>query len=132
MLPFTVRIADGEPVSDQIVRAARLAISRGELESGDIFPSVRQMSQDLKVSPTTAHKVITQLKTSGHLTSRPGIGMVVGELETPSREERLKLLGDLCRRLLDLAEAHGLELEDAIEALHNEHSKRPNFGNSKP
>ena len=132
MLPFIVQISDGEPVSDQIVRAARLAISRGELASGDIFPSVRQMSLDLKVSPTTAHKVITQLKASGHLSSRPGIGMVVCALEAPTREERLKLLGELCRRLLDLAEAHGLRLEDAVEALHNENSKRSNSGNSKP
>lgn len=117
MLPFSLNFQDGIPVSDQIVRAVRKAVLTGQLISGDSFPSVRAMSQDLKISPTTAHKVVSQLKTAGYLASRPGIGMVVSNPALPERGERLELLAPACRQLLDEAQELGLDLEDVIEAL---------------
>ena len=62
MLPFVVQIKDGVPVSDQITQAVRKAMLTGQLASGDEFPSVRALSQELRISPTTAHKVVSQLK----------------------------------------------------------------------
>ena len=73
MLPFSFQLRDGEPVSDQIVRAAHRALASGELREGDLFPSVRALAQELKISPTTAFKVIQQLKDLGFLVSRPGV-----------------------------------------------------------
>lgn len=121
MLPFSLNFQDGVPVSDQIVRAVRKAVLTGQLEAGDTFPSVRSMSQDLKISPTTAHKVVSQLKSAGYLASRPGIGMVVSEPELPGRDERLELLAPVCREILDQAHELGLDLEDVIEALRHAH-----------
>src|SRR5580698_2915317 len=65
MLPFTVQIEDGLPVSDQIVQSVRKAMLTGQLRTGDEFPSVRTLSQELRISPTTAHKVVATLKDSG-------------------------------------------------------------------
>ena len=56
MLPFRLQLEDGLPVSEQLVRAAKRAILGGELEGGEIFPSVRMVAQELRVSPTTVHK----------------------------------------------------------------------------
>lgn len=117
MLPFSLNFQDGIPVSDQILRAVRKAVLTGQLVSGDAFPSVRAMSQDLKISPTTAHKVVSQLKSAGYLASRPGIGMVVCNPSLPERAERLELLAPACRELLDEAQDLGLELDDVIEVL---------------
>ena len=69
------------------------------------------------MSPTTAHKVVAQLKDSGFLASRPGIGMVVTEPEMPSREERMKHIEPLCRALVSEAAQLNLNIEDIIEAL---------------
>lgn len=121
MLPFSLNFQDGIPVSDQIVRAVRKAVLTGQLAAGDSFPSVRSMSQDLKISPTTAHKVVSQLKTAGYLASRPGIGMVVSSASLPERGERLELLAPSCRELLDEAQELGLDLDDVIEALRRSH-----------
>ena len=88
MLPFSLNFQDGIPVSDQIMRAVRKAVLTGQLIPGDAFPSVRAMSQDLKISPTTAHKVVSQLKSAGYLASRPGIGMVVCNPALPEHGER--------------------------------------------
>ena len=117
MLPFTLHFQDGIPVSDQILRAVRKAVLTGQLVSGDPFPSVRAMSQELKISPTTAHKVVSQLKSAGYLVSRPGIGMVVSSPVLPSRSERLDLISPACQALLEEAQEIGLNLDDVIDAL---------------
>lgn len=108
MLPFSLQLRDGEPVSDQVVRAAHGALASGGLREGDLFPSVRVLAQELRISPTTAHKVIQQLKELGFLASRPGIGMVVQAPRLPSLERRLALLEPSARRFL--AEARALHL----------------------
>jgi GntR family transcriptional regulator len=117
MLPFSVHIQDGVPVSDQILAAIRKAMLTGQLAAGDEFPSVRVLSQELRISPTTAHKVFSTLKSAGYLASRPGIGMVVTAPDLPSREERFEHLKPACRGLLKEAAELDLELSDVLEAL---------------
>ena len=117
MLPFIIQIQDGLPVSDQIIQAVRKAMLTKQLAVGDIFPSVRTLSLELRSSPTTAHKVVATLKDAGYLASRPGIGMVVREPELPDRAERLDHLQPLCRQLLQEAGDLHLGFADVVEAL---------------
>jgi DNA-binding transcriptional regulator YhcF (GntR family) len=120
MLPFSFQLRDGEPVSDQIVKAAHRALANGELREGDLFPSVRALAQELKISPTTAFKVVQQLKDLGFLVSRPGIGMVVQAPRLPSLEQRLALLAPSARRFLEEARALHLtavELQEFLRRL---------------
>jgi DNA-binding transcriptional regulator YhcF (GntR family) len=128
MLPFIVQIEDGLPVSDQIIQAIRKAMLTGQLAAGDAFPSVRTLSQELKISPTTAHKVVATLKDAGYLGSRPGIGMVVKSPELPEHDERLDHLQPLCQELLKEAEDLHLEFDDVVEALR----RASNGGSSTP
>lgn len=127
MLPFTFQLADGVPVSDQLVQAVRKAMFTGQLAPGDLFPSVRTLSQELRISPTTAHKVVAQLRESGFLASRPGVGMVIIAPVQASREERLQQLEPLCRQLLDEAAELNLDLKDTLEAVRRaaDHSQPP-------
>ncbi len=112
MLPFSFHLQDGEPVSDQIIRAAHRALADGDLQPGDLFPSVRALALDLKISPTTAHKVIAQLKDLGFLISRPGIGMVVQIPNLPPLSVRLDLLTPSARRFLTEARSLHLSLDE--------------------
>ncbi|MCP5523429.1 MAG: GntR family transcriptional regulator [Verrucomicrobiales bacterium] len=116
-LPFTIRVLDGVPVSDQVVQAVRKAVFSGQLADASEFPSVRALSQSLRISPTTAHKVVSQLKAEGLLASRPGIGMVVTARNLPSREERLDQLRPACLRFLEEAAQLNLTAKDAVDAL---------------
>lgn len=125
MLPFTIQIEDGVPISDQVFRAVRKAVLTGQLQSGDPFPSVRNLSQDLTISPTTAHKVVAQLKDSGFLVSRPGIGMVVTTPNLPTREESMKHIEPLCRKLANEAAQMNLTLDDLISALSQAMEQHP-------
>lgn len=122
MLPFSVQFQDSVPVSDQILQAVRKAMLTGQLQAGDTFPSVRVLSQELHISPTTAHKVVLQLKAAGYLAAQPGRGMVVTAPSLPPLEDRLAQLSPACERLLQEAADLGLTFEQVQEALRRTHS----------
>ncbi|MEM7697968.1 MAG: GntR family transcriptional regulator [Verrucomicrobiota bacterium] len=117
MLPFSIHLSDGTPVSDQILLAVKRALLMGQLRPGDLFPSVRTLSQELTISPSTAHKVVAQLKDAGWLNSRPGIGMVVTEPDQPEIGDRLEQITPLGRELLREADRLNLTLDQVIEHL---------------
>ena len=65
MLPFTVEFRPGEPVYEQVMYAVKKAIVLGQLGPGDRFPSVRALSQELRINPNTAHKIVAALTSDG-------------------------------------------------------------------
>src|SRR3954465_13469412 len=77
MLPFSLALRPGEPVVDQVVYAVTRAVVSGQLRPGDRFPSVRALSQELRVNPNTAQRIVALLADAGFLAVEPGIGTVV-------------------------------------------------------
>ena len=61
MLPFSLALRPGDPVVDQVVYAVTRAVVSGQLRPGDRFPSVRTLSQELKVNPNTAQRIVALL-----------------------------------------------------------------------
>ena len=117
MLPFTVELRPGLPVAEQILFAVRKAVVAGQLRAGDKFPSVRALSQELKINPNTAHKVVAALVSEGVLVTTPAVGSVVAEREPGGRKERAELLGAEVEWLVVEAKRLGLGLEDVTAAL---------------
>ena len=54
MLPFRVDLVPGVPVYEQLVAAVTRAVMCGVLQTGDTFPSVRALSQALRINPNNA------------------------------------------------------------------------------
>lgn len=117
MLPFRFQLLDGVPVSDQLVKAVQRAVLTGEMAAGEMFPSVRVLAQELKISPTTAHKAVLELRDAGFLASRPGAGMVIVKPAGSSRDQLLDQLAPACRDLIRQASLLGLTPEEILEAL---------------
>ena len=117
MLPFRVQFRHGIPVSDQLVLAVRRAVLSGELRDGAEFPSVRAMSQELKISPATIHKVVAELRDAGFLATRPGIGMVVTVPRMEARAAMLDHLTPACEEVLREAAMLQLPLTEVLEAM---------------
>ena len=78
MLPFSISLKPGVPLYQQVIYAVTRAVVTGQLRAGDPFPSVRALSQELKINPNTAHKIVASLVEDGLLEVRAGIGTVVG------------------------------------------------------
>ncbi len=117
MLPFRFQLLDGLPVSDQLVKSVQRAVLTGELAAGEKFPSVRVLAQELRISPTTAHKAVLELRDSGFLASRPGAGMVVTKPAGSSRDQLIDQLSPACRDLIRQASLLGLSAGETLEAL---------------
>jgi GntR family transcriptional regulator len=117
MLPFSLQFKTGAPAYEQVVYAVKKAIIAGGLKPGDKFPSVRTLSQELRINPNTAHKVVAALVNEKLLEVKPGIGTVVADAPRPSHGQRGELLGGDLERLVVEAKNLQLELPDVVEAL---------------
>ena len=120
MLPFSISLRTGLPIAEQVVYAVTRATVSGELRPGDPFPSVRTLSQELKINPNTAHKIIATLVERNLLSVRPGIGTVVGEA-TPRADpaSRRLILDGEAERLVVEAKRAGLSLQSVVAAIRN-------------
>ena len=117
MLPFTVELGTGSSVFQQLVYAVQKAIVSNELSPGDRFPSVRTLSQELRINPNTAQKVVTRLVDQGLLDVQPGVGTVVAQLPEPSPRERSALLVREVEQLVVEARRLSVTMEQVIEAV---------------
>jgi GntR family transcriptional regulator len=123
VLPFSIELKTGLPVAEQILFAVRKAVVTGQLRPGDRFPSVRVLSQELRVNPNTAHKVVAALVSEGVLVTTPAVGSVVADRERGGRKERTELLGAEVEWLVVEAKKLGLNLED-VQAAVSAHWKK--------
>ncbi len=116
MLPFRIALVPGVPVYEQLVAAVTRAVVCGDLKPGDPFPSVRALSQALRVNPNTAQKAVAQLTALGLLHVHPGIGTRVAQpppapraaSTSQLRPQAADLVLDARRRGLSLADLHDL------------------------
>ena len=116
-LPFSVDIRPGRPLHDQVVFAVTKAVVIGQLAAGDAFPSVRALSQELRINPNTAQKIVATLIERGLLESRPGIGTVVAAWRPAANPARRALLASQLDRLIVEARQLGMTLTDVLEAI---------------
>jgi GntR family transcriptional regulator len=117
MLPFAVVIKPGESPYRQIVYAATKAVVAGELVAGAPFPSVRELSQALKINPNTAQKAVAELVRDGLLEVRPGVGTVVSAGRKATAAEKRTLLSAEVEQLVVEAKRLGLRQADVTNAI---------------
>lgn len=117
VLPFSVSLTTGDSPFRQIVFAATRAVVSGEMPAGEPFPSVRELSQALKINPNTAHKVVAELVRVGLLEVLPGVGTVVSSSWRATDDERGVLLGEEIERLVVEARRLGLSHADLTGAV---------------
>jgi GntR family transcriptional regulator len=122
-LPFTVVLKSGVPVHDQVVFAVERSLVSGQLRAGDAFPSVRALSQQLRINPNTAHRIVSTLVRDGLLEVRPGTGTVVAKPPAGTAAQRRALLTDEVERLVVAARKLSLGLDDVVDAV-REHWQR--------
>jgi GntR family transcriptional regulator len=117
VLPFEVVLRAGESPYRQVVYAATKAIVGGELAIGDAFPSVRELSQALKINPNTAQKVVAELVRDGLLVVQPGLGTVVARVPRGGSDDKRRLLAVDVEHLLVEARRLGLTREEMHRAI---------------
>ena len=114
-LPFNVTLRTGEPVAEQVIYAVTRAVVAGQLKAGDPFPSVRTISQELRINPNTAHRIVAALTQEGLLEVRPGIGTVVRTATGRADPARMAGISDEVERLVIEGRRAGLTLHEVID-----------------
>ena len=120
MLPFRVDLVPGVPVYEQLVAAVTRAVVCGDLRPGDAFPSVRALSQALRINPNTVQKAVAQLTTLGLLQVHPGIGTRVAQPPPAPRASSANELRPQVAALVLEARRRGFSLPDLHDLLEAE------------
>ena len=117
MLSFSVEFVKGLPLYEQLVYNVKKAILSGQLRPGDPFPSVRQLSAELRINPNTAQKAVAAMQQEALLRVIPGKGTVIANRLPASRGQRQELLGKDVERLVVDAKRLSLGLEELQQAI---------------
>ena len=114
---FNINTSNGVPVYEQIARQIVFAVANRGIETGELVPSVRNLSRELAVNPNTVARAYRQLQDSGVLETIRGEGLVVTRgAASKCKSTRKKLIGD--RILSVLQEARQSQLtEDEIKSI---------------
>lgn len=82
--------ASDPPIYQQVKDQIKDAILRGELNEGELLPSIRVLANDLHVSVLTTRRVYDELESEGFITTRAGKGSYVaqGNLELLRESKR--------------------------------------------
>ena len=77
------------PIYQQIYEQIKEEILSGKIGSGEVLPSIRQLSRDLKVSVITTTRAYTDLENDGYIMIVQGKGCFVKEFNQNILEDKL-------------------------------------------
>ena len=85
----------GAPIYEQIKEQIKSAVINGEVDEGDLLPSIRQLARDLKISVITTTRAYNDLEQEGFVVTVPGKGCYVQPQNTDLiREQKLREIED--------------------------------------
>src|ERR687894_1234086 len=112
-MDLQINLKSHVPVHLQLEQQIKHLIMTGSFEVGSRLPSIRAMAGFLRINRNTVARVFTDLEREGFVESRRGSGMYV--LGPPV--DAVEMQDDLLDRVMDLAAAQGLPVEDLAYAL---------------
>ena len=99
-------------IADQISRS----IAAGELEVGQILPSVRQLARELVINPNTVAKAYADLVQSGIVETQAAKGFYVAKRrQVYTKTERLRRLDESIQSLINQSLTLGFSADDVLE-----------------
>jgi len=117
MLNFSVTFKSGIPIYEQVIYAVKKALVSGQLKAGDPFPSVRELSKELRINPNTVQKIIANLVQEKILETRPGIGSIISKRTPATLEKKQNLLDTEIEHLVVEAKQLSIKKSEIWEAL---------------
>ena len=77
------------PIYQQIYEQIKDEILSGKIKQGELLPSIRQLSRELKVSVITTTRAYTDLENDGYIMIVQGKGCFVKEMNSNILEDKL-------------------------------------------
>ena len=81
-MQFSINNASGRAAYQQIIDQVKSDIALGRLAVGEQLPTVRQLAGQLAINPNTIAKAYRALEHEGIITTRPGAGAFVSDMDS--------------------------------------------------
>ena len=128
---FRIESSNGLAIYEQIVRQVKFAVAGDALKTGDLVPSVRELSRDLAVNPNTVARAYRELQGQGILAPLRGTGLeVTPHAAKHCAQERVSLIRERLRSVLLEARRSRLDLAEIRTILDEEFSRLEKKGKS--
>jgi GntR family transcriptional regulator len=132
-LHFQINPDSGVPVYRQIMEQIKYCVASGLLKPGDQLPSIRELSQQLLINPTTVVKSYTELQHESVLEMRHGKGAFVsGSSVRMTDREREKALRRIARQLVVEAIQMGADADLVLRVVQQEIEDMPDGQSEGP
>ncbi len=108
---FRINTSSGVPIWRQLVDQVKVGVATGAIARGERLPSVRQLSEELVINPTTVQRAFVDLEAEGVIECRRGHGtFVLGDGQKLKADERRRRAIEHLRNAV--AEAHRLQFDE--------------------
>ncbi len=113
-----IRNTGGQPIYEQIASQIKALIISGELQEGDMLPSMRLLAKELRISVITTKRAYEELEREGFIVSQTGKGsFVAGKNLDLVREAQLQKIEQQLTQAVMLAQSSSISLEELQEML---------------
>ncbi|HEY4624169.1 MAG TPA: GntR family transcriptional regulator [Solibacillus sp.] len=110
--------ASDKPIYEQISTQIKAQIMNGQLQEGELLPSIRVIAKELKVSVITTKRAYADLERDGFIEVVQGKGSFVASRNMDFiREEQLKNIEQLLQKSVDIAKMSDISFEELNEML---------------
>lgn len=104
------------PIYEQLMEQIKSEIIYSRLKENEALPSVRTLAGELRISALTVKKAYDGLEAAGFVTTIHGKGTYVTVADRQlAMEARRKTVEDEFQKIIDRAEAMGLDREEILE-----------------
>lgn len=115
-----------DPMYKQVADQIKDAIASGDLKPNEKLPSIREMSELLKISVITIKRAYLDLEKDGFTLTRAGLGTFVADVNRHLlRQEKLAEYRTALARIVESGRRFGIGLHD-IRNLLEEIEEKPN------
>ncbi len=112
--------ASDRPVYQQIIDQVKRDIALARLAKEDKLPTVRQLARQIAINPNTIAKAYRQLEQEGIITTKPGAGAFVANLDSNlNRSVRKKLISEELQRIAVEAYHMQIDRQTLLELFNN-------------
>lgn len=107
-----------KPIYEQITIQMKQMIVNGELDAGDLLPSMRMLAKELRISVITTKRAYEDLERDGFIYTVVGKGSFVADKNMEFvREEQLKIVEEHLSKAVDGAKTGGISLDELKEIM---------------
>jgi GntR family transcriptional regulator len=112
---IALSVSSPDPMYKQVTDQIKNAIASGALAPGDKLPSVRELTDALKISAITIKRAYLDLENEGFILTRAGLGSFVAEIDRGRlRDGKMAEFRSVLKGILVAGGRFGITADDII------------------